>query len=67
MPPLEVEPSLPNSQEALWQIVVFLLRQLGGSIALSPEEQFRIRDIDITKVRMYRTADPENLIIKVEE
>lgn len=61
-----VEPSLPDGQKALWQVVAFLLKQVGGSVALSEREQELIRDIDITTVKMYKT-EMGTLILRVVE
>lgn len=49
---------------ALLQLCAFLLEQLGGSIALSLEEQHRIFNGNKT-IESYQLTDPYSFVLKV--
>lgn len=70
MPPsiLGSAPSFADdNNKILIQLLMWSLRQLGGSVALTNEDQLRVMDEDLSNLEMFKIQDPAVLVIRVKD
>lgn len=70
MPPsiLGSAPSFADdNNKILIQLLMWSLRQLGGSIALNIEDQLKVMDEDLSHLEMFKTQGDSILVIRVKD